>query len=112
MILWPLAELLIIDVTVYGAGLSLEYITLITLRIREPNTFRPFKIPLGITGLCIAAILPFGVYFIALAGAFASEGGGVKAALFALAVLATAEIFWRIICWRKPHLKASRSPTL
>jgi amino acid transporter len=108
MILWPLAELLIIDVTVYGAGLSLEYISVIRLRITEPDRERPFKIPLGVAGLCIAALLPFGVYFIALAGAFASEGGGVKAALFAIAVLSTAELFWQVVCWRKPHFRRHR----
>lgn len=108
MILWPLAELLIIDVTVYGAGLSLEYISLIRLRITEPDTKRPFRIPLSTAGLCVAALLPFGVYFIALAGAFASEGGGVKAALFAIAVLSTAELFWQVVCWRKPHFRRHR----
>jgi len=35
MILWTFADLLIIDVTVYGAGLSLEYIALIKLRIKR-----------------------------------------------------------------------------
>lgn len=48
MILWPFADLLIIDVTVYGAGLSLEYITLIKLRMAAPDAHRPFKIPLSI----------------------------------------------------------------
>ena len=32
MILWPFDDLLIIDVIVYGAGLSLEYVALIKLR--------------------------------------------------------------------------------
>ena len=97
MILWPLAELLIIDVTVYGAGLSLEYIALIKLRVSEPSTYRPFKIPLGTAGLCIAVLLPFGVYFTALAGALVSEEKGILAAIFALLVLSTAEVFWQTI---------------
>jgi amino acid transporter len=106
MILWPFAELLIIDVTVYGAGLSLEYISLIKLRKTAPGAHRPFKIPLGIRGLCIMCIFPFGVYFIALAGAFSSAEGAVWAAIFAIVVLATAELVWRIILWRKPFLKS------
>ncbi|RFZ81843.1 APC family permease [Mucilaginibacter terrenus] len=105
MILWPLAELLVIDVTVYGAGLSLEYISLIKLRISHPNTERPFKIRLGTTGLIIAAIIPFGIYFLALSGALASEGGGIIAALFAIIVLSTAEGMWLLVSWRKPHLR-------
>src|ERR1700761_2150454 len=48
MVLWPFSDLLIIDVTVYGAGLSLEYISIIKLRIAEPDTPRPFKIRLSV----------------------------------------------------------------
>jgi amino acid transporter len=107
MILWPFAELLIIDVTVYGAGLSLEYISLIKLRITSPNVKRPFKIPLNVAGLCVIMILPFGVYFIALAGAFSSTPKSIQAAIFAICILLTAELAWRLIIWRKPHLKNS-----
>jgi len=108
MIVWPFADLLIIDVTVYGAGLSLEYISLIKLRMTLPNEHRPFKIPLNITGLCLMVLLPFGVYFVALAGAFSSAGQAVWAAIFAIAVLATAEIVWQLILWKKPHHKKDR----
>ncbi|MBS7565925.1 APC family permease [Mucilaginibacter sp. Bleaf8] len=105
MVLWSFAELLIIDVTVYGAGLALEYATLIRLRIKEPHVIRPFKIPLGTAGLYLLLLLPASVYLVALAGAFISEGQGIKPALFALGALATAEVAWRVVVWRKPLLK-------
>ena len=105
MILWPFLDLLVIDVTVYGAGLSLEYISLIKLRKLSPDVHRPFKIPLGIKGLCLMVIFPVTVYFVALAGAFSSAEGAVWAAVFAIAVLCSAEVVWRLICWRKPHHK-------
>ena len=105
MILWPFADLLIIDVTVYGAGLSLEYISLIKLRIREPETHRPFKIKLSVTGLCMMIVLPVTVYFVALAAAFSSTEQAVWAAVFALAALASAELVWQLIIWKKPYLK-------
>ena len=105
MILWPFTDLLIIDVTVYGAGLSLEYISLIKMRKTEPDTHRPFRIPLGIPGLCLMLLLPFTVYFVALAGAFSSAEEAVWAAVFAIAALASAEVVWRLIIWKKPHLK-------
>jgi amino acid transporter len=104
MILWTFADLLIIDVTVYGAGLSLEYVSLIKLRITEPNTHRPFKIPFGITGLCILLILPLSVYFAALGGAFSSSAETIKPAVFAILTLCSAEVVWQIIRWRKPGL--------
>lgn len=105
MILWPFDDLLIIDVIVYGAGLSLEYVSLIKLRRSMPDAERPFKIPLGIPALCLMTALPAAVYLVALAGAFSSEKQGAWAAVFAISILATAAGIWRIIVWRKPYLK-------
>ncbi len=105
MILWTFADLLIIDVTVYGAALFLEFISLIVLRIKAPEEYRPFKIPLNIAGLCIMLLLPVGVFVIALSGAIAESGKRLMPVLFALGVLLTAEIVWRIIVYIKPHLK-------
>jgi amino acid transporter len=101
MILWTFADLLIIDVTVYGAGLSLEYIALIKLRISEPDKPRPFKIPLNVTGLCLLLMLPTSVYFIALGGAFSSSAETIKPAVFAICALISAELAWRLLGLRK-----------
>lgn len=106
MILWPFTDLLIIDVTVYGAGLFLEYIALIKLRVNSPDVHRPFKIPLNITGLCLMVLLPATVYFVALAGAFSSAEQAVWAAVFAIVVLGSAEVGWRLVLWKKPYLKS------
>jgi uncharacterized membrane protein len=100
MILWTFADLLIIDVTVYGAGLSLEYISLIKLRMSNPDTLRPFKIPLNVTGLCILLLLPCSVYFAALAGAFSSTPETIKPAIFAIITLLSAEASWQLLLWR------------
>jgi hypothetical protein len=101
MVLWTFADLLIIDVTVYGAGLFLEYISLIRLRLTEPNALRPFKIPLNIFGLCMMALLPLVVYLVALSGALVSTGKGIIPAVFAVCALLTAELVWRIIKFTK-----------
>jgi amino acid transporter len=105
MILWPFADLLIIDVTVYGAGLSLEYISLIKLRKKEPDRHRPFKIRLSVPGLWLMLLLPFTVYFVALAGAFSSTEQAIWAAVFAITALSSAELVWQLILWKKPHLR-------
>lgn len=101
MVLWTFADLLIIDVTVYGAGLFLEYISLIRLRLVEPDAVRPFKIPLNIFGLCLMALLPLVVYAVALSGALVSTGKGIVPAVFAVCALLTAELIWWIIKWTK-----------
>ena len=104
MVHWDLEALFIIDVTIYGAGLALEYVSLIKLRINEPDTHRPFKIPLGVKGLCIAVALPTIIYFVAFAGALSSSKNGVLAALFAFVLLCSAELLWQIVKRRKAFI--------
>ncbi|GAA4338946.1 APC family permease [Flaviaesturariibacter amylovorans] len=101
MIFWDFGELLVIDITLYGAALLLEYVALIRFRIREPHRERPFRIPLGVPGLVVMAALPFVVYFVALSAAFMDEGGSLKPLLFALCTLASAEVVWQFIAWRR-----------
>jgi amino acid transporter len=104
LIMWTFADLLIIDITIYGAGLFLEFISLILLRIKVPDEHRPFKIPLNVWGLCIMLLLPLGVYVIALSGAFLEEGRSWVPALFAAAALFTAEIGWLLASWRRKKM--------
>ena len=105
MTLWTFGELIIIDVTIYGAGLFLEYISLIRLRTKDPMAHRPFKIPLGVPGLCVMVVLPVGVYILALTGVFFSATEIIKPALFAVGILLTAELAWQLVIWRKPELR-------
>ena len=105
MILWSFTDLVIIDVTLYGAALSLEFISLIILRIKAPDEHRPFKIPLNVVGLCLMSVLPLCVYSIALAAAFSTSGTSLKPALFAVGTLLSAEIVWRVIVWKDRAVK-------
>ena len=109
MILWSLQDLLIIDVMVYGAGLFIEYITLIALRKKEPNAHRPFRIPVGITGLSAMLIISFIIYGIAVSGALSNEENAatLTPVLFAIAALCSAEVAWQIIRLRKKYKSAT-----
>lgn len=110
MVMWTFADLIIIDVILYGAALFLEFVTLIILRKKAPGDQRPFKIPLGITGLCILFALPIAVYSIAIVGAFSESGSTFWPIVFALCILLTGELIWRVIIWRNPYLKFVRVP--
>jgi amino acid transporter len=66
MILWTFQDLVVIDVTVYGATLFLEFVALIVLRIKKPDAHRPFKIPLRVPALCLVYLIPIAIYFIAV----------------------------------------------
>jgi amino acid transporter len=105
MILWTFADLLIIDITLYGAGLFLEFLALIVLRKKMAHANRPFKIKLNIVGLCVMTIIPFSVYIIALSGSFAA--GNSDAVLFALLALVSAELIWQLIKWFNPFIQSA-----
>lgn len=51
-------KLMIVDILFYTLGISLEFITLIVLRKKEPHLARGYKIPLGGTGLKIMSLFP------------------------------------------------------
>jgi amino acid transporter len=60
-------SLVLLDVTLYGLSLLLEFAALIALRIRQPNLPRPFKVPGGLPGciaitLCPTAIMALAFY--------------------------------------------------
>jgi amino acid transporter len=107
MILWSFRELIIIDVTLYCAGLFLEFITLIVLRIKSPDKHRPFRIPLNTTWLCVMMLLPFGVFVLALSGALASEDTVFTPALFAVGALLSAEVLWQVVRFKNRVRKDS-----
>lgn len=103
MIFWTFADLLVIDVTLYGAGLFLEFISLVVLRIQVPLEYRPFKIPLNITGLCLMILFPLSVYLLALAGAFSTSGKSILPAVFAVAALLSGEVAWHVVKFLTRH---------
>ena len=108
LILRPLADLLVIDISLYGAGISLEFIALIRLRKKAAQDARPFKIPLQKKGLIILFIPPLIVFSIALSGALLGSGQGFKPAIFALAAIFSAHIAWLIVRRRKNFVEHHR----
>ncbi len=109
LILRTFSDLVIMDIILYGAGLSLEFGALLTLRIREPFRERPFKIPLNNTGLFLMILLPMGVYSIALSGAIYSSEKMTIPVLLALVMLVSAEPAWRLILYRNPSLASTKT---
>ena len=105
MVLRTFADLVVIDVTIYGAGLFLEFFSLIKMRLKAPDMHRPFRIPLGVPGLCLLIALPIALYVTALTGVCMNTTNGINPAYAAIAILAITEVAWQILVWRKPGLK-------
>jgi amino acid transporter len=51
-------RLVTIDILLYGVSLSLEFVALVVLRIREPELPRPFRVPGGMFGAVAVGIAP------------------------------------------------------
>jgi amino acid transporter len=97
MVFWEFGDLLIIDVTLYGVALFLEFLALIVLRVRMPERYRPFRIPLNVYGLSVMTALPTLCTIVAIAAALSEKSVYTNATLFAIAAVLTAPLAWKIL---------------
>jgi amino acid transporter len=51
-------RLVTLDILLYGASLTLEFVALVVLRIKEPTLRRPFKVPGGTWGAALLGVCP------------------------------------------------------
>ena len=51
-------RLVTLDIMLYGLSLSLEFVALVVLRIKEPNLRRPFRVPGGLFGVILVGVFP------------------------------------------------------
>lgn len=103
LVLFTFSDLVVMDIMLYGAGLFLEFLALIMLRVREPDRPRPFRIPLSTPGLIVMIFLPMAVYLIALTGALYSSEKLRWPIMFAVGMLLSAAFAWRLVRWRSDH---------
>ena len=94
LVLRPLADLFIMDICLYAAGIILEFIALINLREKAADADRPFKIPLQKKGLILLFLAPVTVFSIAFIGALMGSPENMHAALFAVIAIFSAPIAW------------------
>jgi amino acid transporter len=59
-------RLITLDIMLYGASLMLEFVTLVVLRIREPQLKREFRVPGGLAGAITCGVFPFLLLCLAL----------------------------------------------
>jgi amino acid transporter len=59
-------RLITLDIMLYGAALMLEFVTLVALRIREPELRREFRVPGGMAGAVTCGIFPFALLILAM----------------------------------------------
>ncbi len=97
LILNPLADLFIMDICLYTAGIVLEFTALIHLRKIAADQERPFRIPLKRNGLILLFLLPVIVFSVALTGALFGSEEYRHAALVAIAAIFSAPVAWYFV---------------
>ncbi len=84
-----------LDVLLYGLSLLLEFVALIVLRVREPSLPRPFKLPGGLAGAVIFALLPMALLGIALVEGRTEQVGSINALVLGFLLVAGGPVvYW------------------
>jgi amino acid transporter len=81
-------RLVTLDIMLYGAALMLEFVTLVALRIREPQLKREFRVPGGLTGAILAGVFPLALLMIALVQSESQSVLGINGLLFGVLIMA------------------------
>ena len=76
-----------LDVVIYGGSLLLELVALVVLRVKEPDTVRPFRVPGGLAGAVVVGVVPMSLLAWSMTVADGDEGAGSLALLVILLVL-------------------------
>jgi amino acid transporter len=81
-------RLVTLDIMLYGAALMLEFVTLVALRIREPQLKREFRVPGGLTGAILAGVFPLALLLIAVFESESQSVLGMNGLIFGALIMA------------------------
>jgi len=97
-------RLVTLDVMLYGASLLLEFITLVVLRIREPQLPRSFRVPGGLAGAILAGVFPAFLLTISVVHSGREEVLGMNGLTFAaLMILGGFAAYFVTSSFQRPH---------
>jgi amino acid transporter len=80
-------RLVTLDIMLYGISLMLEFVTLVALRIREPELKRQFRVPGGLTGAITCGIFPLLLLSLAMVEGEHESVLGVNGLAFGLLII-------------------------
>ncbi len=80
-------RLVTLDIMLYGLSLMLEFVTLVALRIREPELKRGFRVPGGLTGAISCGIFPLLLLSLAMVESNHETVLGMNGLLFGVLII-------------------------
>jgi amino acid transporter len=80
-------RLVTLDIMLYGLSLSLEFVTLVALRIREPQLKRSFRVPGGLPGAILAGVFPLALISLAMVRSERETVLGMNGLLFGALII-------------------------
>jgi amino acid transporter len=80
-------RLVTLDIILYGASLMLEFVTLVVLRIREPELKREFRVPGGLVGATLLGVFPLLLLGLAVAHGGSETVLGMNGLVFGLVII-------------------------
>jgi amino acid transporter len=103
-------RLVTLDIMIYGVSLSLEFVALICLRIREPELKRPFRVPGGMFGAIAVGIPPVLLLGFAIVRSQSETVLGMSSFVFGLILMGAGVVAYAINRALKPQGWASAEP--
>jgi amino acid transporter len=95
-------RLVIIDILLYGVSLSLEFVALVVLRIREPELPRPFRVPGGMFGAVAVGVPPMLLLGFSVVRGESAHVLGMSALAFGLLLIAAGVVVYFVNVTLKP----------
>jgi amino acid transporter len=80
-------RLITLDIMLYGASLVLEFVTLVVLRIREPELKRGFHVPGGLLGAISCGLFPLALLSLAMYESDKETVLGINGLLFGVVII-------------------------
>ena len=96
------ARLVTIDILLYGSSLTLEFIALIVLRIREPDLPRAFRVPGGLFGAIAVGIAPIALLGFSVVRSETEQVLGMSSFAFGMILIAAGVVAYFINHALKP----------
>jgi amino acid transporter len=104
-------RLVTLDIMLYGASLMLEFVTLVVLRIREPELKRAFRVPGGLTGALMVGVFPLLLMSLAMVKSGSETILGINGMAFGGIIIASGfGLYWATKPLRRSVIAPAATP--